>query len=367
MTAPTAPASPPARRAQQDGTPGAGGPGGPSATGSTFQPTGPRPATRRRVTIALAVVGVVVLVYSLIAVAIGGPAGGKESLDARSPAPAGTMALAEILRHRGVDVTSRDDVIDALSAPGEAADLTMVVIRPGRLDRFTLENLRRLAADGADVVLVGADSGVLATLDVPVDTVDGITLPGAKTPACELAEARTAGRATISGSVLYDRPKEAPDGRAAGVAATFCYASSAGGAPLAVMTAPGWAGRLVLLGGAGFLTNADLDREGNAALALGLLARHPHLDWVIQEQVLTDPADGDGVADLLGPGFWLTCLQILIALVLLALWRGRRLGPPVPEPLPVVVRAAETTEGRGRLYAAARARDLAAEALRAGL
>jgi hypothetical protein len=39
----------------------------------------------------------------------------------------------------------------------------------------------------------------------------------------------------------------------------------------------------------------------------------------------------------------------------------------VPEPLPVVVRASETTEGRGRLYAAARARDIAAAALRAGL
>ena len=34
----------------------------------------------------------------------------------------------------------------------------------------------------------------------------------------------------------------------------------------------------------------------------------------------------------------------------LALWRGRRLGPVVDEPLPVVVRAAETTEGRARLY-----------------
>ncbi|MDT3439004.1 MULTISPECIES: DUF4350 domain-containing protein [unclassified Pseudofrankia] len=366
MTAPTAPA--PAPPGQPAGTPGAGGPGGPGPTGSTFQQSGPRPATRRRVTIALAVVGVVVVAYSLLAVAIGQPSsGGKESLDTRSPAPAGTMALAEILRHRGIDVTPRDHAWDALTAPGDAADLTMVVIRPGRLDRYTLGNLRQLAEDGADVVLVGANANVLAALDVPVDTVDTVTLPGAKTPACELAEARTAGRTTISGSVHYDRPTEAPEGPAAGVTATFCYAPPAGGAPLAVVTAPSWAGRLVLLSGAGFLTNADLDREGNAALALGLLARHSHLDWVIQEQVLTDPADRDSVADLLGPGFWLTCLQILVALVLLALWRGRRLGPPVPEPLPVVVRAAETTEGRGRLYSAARARGLAAEALRAGL
>ena len=32
------------------------------------------------------------------------------------------------------------------------------------------------------------------------------------------------------------------------------------------------------------------------------------------------------------------------------LWRGRRLGPLVTEPLPVVVRAAESTQSRGRIY-----------------
>ena len=45
-------------------------------------------------------------------------------------------------------------------------------------------------------------------------------------------------------------------------------------------------------------------------------------------------------------------------------WRGRRLGPLVHEPLPVVVRSAETQEGRARLYRQARARDRAAAALR---
>jgi hypothetical protein len=50
--------------------------------------------------------------------------------------------------------------------------------------------------------------------------------------------------------------------------------------------------------------------------------------------------------------------------VLVALWRGRRLGPVVVEPLPVVVRATETVEGRARLLRAARARGTAAAALR---
>jgi hypothetical protein len=50
--------------------------------------------------------------------------------------------------------------------------------------------------------------------------------------------------------------------------------------------------------------------------------------------------------------------------LLVALWKGRRPGPLVAEELPVVVRASETVEGRGRLYRSRRARDRAAAALR---
>ncbi len=57
--------------------------------------------------------------------------------------------------------------------------------------------------------------------------------------------------------------------------------------------------------------------------------------------------------------------QLWLAVVLLAaLWNGRRIGPLVAENLPVVVRASETVEGRGRLYRSRRARDRAADALR---
>jgi hypothetical protein len=57
--------------------------------------------------------------------------------------------------------------------------------------------------------------------------------------------------------------------------------------------------------------------------------------------------------------------QIALAVLLLTLWRARRLGPPVTEPLPVTVRSAETVLGRGRLYQRARARGPALDILRA--
>jgi hypothetical protein len=55
---------------------------------------------------------------------------------------------------------------------------------------------------------------------------------------------------------------------------------------------------------------------------------------------------------------------LLVAGFLLALARGRRLGAPVAEPLPVTVPAAETVHGRGRLYQRAKARTVALATLR---
>ncbi|RIS95589.1 DUF4350 domain-containing protein, partial [Mycobacteroides abscessus] len=69
---------------------------------------------------------------------------------------------------------------------------------------------------------------------------------------------------------------------------------------------------------------------------------------------------GDLIPDQVNMAIWQLCIVVL----LLAIWRGRRLGPVIAEKLPVIVRASETTEGRGRLYRSRRARDLASESLR---
>ena len=64
-------------------------------------------------------------------------------------------------------------------------------------------------------------------------------------------------------------------------------------------------------------------------------------------------ADGTGersFIDLVPRGWLFGAVEIGVAAVFFALWRARRLGPVVAEPLPVVVRAAETVEGRARLY-----------------
>jgi hypothetical protein len=70
------------------------------------------------------------------------------------------------------------------------------------------------------------------------------------------------------------------------------------------------------------------------------------------------------VGDLLPDWVFWVVFQLAVVIGVTILWRARRLGRLVPEPLPVIVRAAETQEGRARLYRQASARGRAAATLR---
>ena len=131
------------------------------------------------------------------------------------------------------------------------------------------------------------------------------------------------------------------------------------------------AGDTVLFGSPDLLYNDRLDKQGNASLALQLLGSRPHLVWYLPS--LSDPSASKGSGDDSGDSGFLTLIpsgwlwgtfQLFLATVLAAVWRARRLGPLVPERLPVAVRASESAEGRARLYRKVNARDRAASVLR---
>ncbi|CAM5696844.1 hypothetical protein SHIRM173S_02132 [Streptomyces hirsutus] len=127
------------------------------------------------------------------------------------------------------------------------------------------------------------------------------------------------------------------------------------------------AGDTVLLGAPDILLNDRLDEHGNASLALQLLGSHPHLVWYLPSLADASAASEEGERgffDLIPSGWVWGTAQLFVAAALAALWRARRLGPLVPERLPVAIRASETVEGRSRLYRKANARDRAAAALR---
>lgn len=223
------------------------------------------------------------------------------------------------------------------------------------------------ASAGGRTVLMAAGPASVGTLAPGVD-IDSRTEVSERSPRCDLPAARRAGSADLGGERYVT---EAPG-------ADRCYPS--GGLPSLVRLDAPNGGDTVLLGAPDILYNDRLDKHGNASLALQLLGSHPELVWYIpslDDPSAALPADGEGddqgsgesdgedaFLDLI-PGGWLWgSLQLLVAAVLAAVWRARRLGPLVTEQLPVAIRASETTEGRARLYRKVNARDRAAASLR---
>ncbi|WP_406286178.1 DUF4350 domain-containing protein [Embleya sp. NBC_00896] len=300
----------------------------------------------RRMRIPLGLFALVLIVVSALVLIRGDRHQGR--LDPRSTGPQGTKALARLLAAQGVDVTLARSVDEAARAI--RPDTTLVLPFPGMA---TDAQLRAFAtAAPARTVLVRPGEAALAILAPGVHTAADATRRTLD-PRCALPAAVRAGNAD-TGGVRFDTDLLP--------GATGCYPHN--GRPTLVLTPPSAGHDTVVLGSGTPLVNDRLDDNGNAALALNLLGAHPHLVWYLPGDGELPPAD-DTLWDLLPAGWRWGTAQLAIAAVLLALWRARRLGPVVAEPLPVVVRAAETVEGRARLYRRGRARDTAAELLRA--
>lgn len=289
---------------------------------------------------------VIIIAGTLIALLGGGVRGGL--LDPEAARVAGGQALARLLEDRGVDVTR-------VPAPTDSLDVTTFVPVPQLLAEDVDPELL-LPRSGRDVVIIGADDDLLALLrrsepGLDVRAIGDIDVDERR-PACELAEAVAAGTA-LTGGIVY-RTTEG----------TGCYASR-GRATLVEVASGG--GRLRLIGAPDLFINDRLDEEGNAALALGLLSTRPRVEWVYPRADERPGVEGEpsALVDLLPDVVVLAAIQLLIAAAWVGLWRSRRLGPVVVEPLPVIVRAAESVEGRAGLYRAGRARERAADALQA--
>lgn len=298
------------------------------STSGTASSTAISPDARRVWRAARLPVVIVVLLLAAAVLAVLTSSGGSSGeLDPESYEPAGARALARLLEDQGVDV-------DPQATSAENA--TLLVTRP---ELSTPESLRSLAADAAAVVLVAPDPVALRAV-APGVAVRGPLGRESRSAGCSLPAARAAESVTIGG-LAYE-------------AAQTCYDG-------AVVRE----GNVTVVGESAPLTNDHLDEDGNAALAVHLLGQHPRLVWHVPSP--GDPTSRVGdqtLYDLLPSGWVFGAVQVGVAVVLLALWRARRLGPVVTEPLPVVVRAAETVEGRARLYRKAGAADHAADALR---
>ncbi|GAA4474315.1 DUF4350 domain-containing protein [Enteractinococcus fodinae] len=102
------------------------------------------------------------------------------------------------------------------------------------------------------------------------------------------------------------------------------------------------------------LSNSGLHDNGTATLATWSLGRSDTVIW-FQPNFQFDP-DPDGQLSPVQLPDWVR-MGIVWAVIVTGIYlfyRGRRTGPVITEPLPAEVPAAETTVGRGRLYARAK-------------
>jgi hypothetical protein len=291
-----------------------------------------RPAWRR---LRLWLVLAVLLALAGVAVALLSPRPGR-ALDPTSARKDGSKALAALLANHGAPVTRTTSLNTAVRA-GAA---TILVAEP---DAYSANQLARLSRGVGRLVLAGPSVAALRAVTsavVRVGTASGPTEPGCTAPG-----------ATAAGSV--DLPESATYRTTGG---TACF----GGA---VLVAP----RLVVLGSAALLRNDTLADKGVAALDLNTISGDGSarsVAWLLPGAEAAGPGE-PSVWQLFPAGAHRAFAWLIVVALLLVLWQGRRLGPAVTEPLPVVVRAAEVVEGHGRLYRRAGARDRAAAALRA--
>jgi hypothetical protein len=310
-------------------------------------------------------------------------------LDPAGTGTTGAHAITDILSDRGdtviraitpaaAEAAARSPVTAGASPAGASprgaspGGVTLVVTTPSLLTAAQLDGLARVPADR---VLIGPDLAALNALAPRVELL-GTAPVQALSPGCDLTAARLAGNADLGGAQLAVRPAPRPKPRrsrrgAAGQAA-LCYPTG-GSASLVRYTA---AGRVITVVGSGnALTNGSLAHLGNAALALNLLGTHTRIVWLVPGPGLPGGVSGSGapangqqsLLSLIPLPAYLVTIQLGIAVLLAAAWRARRLGPLVPEPLPVVVRASETAEGHAGLYRSRRARGRAAAALRTAM
>lgn len=266
-------------------------------------------------------------------------------LDPASTSPDGVHALIKLLRDQGVTVIEADSIADVEREARQ--DTLLVTAQTFHLfDDQLLQRLSELPGDRLLIAPIGKTREQLA----PELSRDGTTEYGGLTPDCDLREANRAGAVQLGVAESFTAAGSVP--------VTRCYEG-------AVARYRDDGRTVTAVGSDEFVMNSRLAEEGNAALALNLAGTHSRMIWYAPQH--SEGGESTGAAsltDLIPEQVTWMVLQLALGVLLLALWRGRRVGPLVAEQLPVVVRASETVEGRGRLYRSHRARDVAADSLR---
>lgn len=322
-------------------------------TATIAVPTTPtiRSATRKSLFWILAVVFVVLI--AVIGLAFTGASKAGTPFSATNAGPTGSMAVAEVLRQQGVDVTVSGSLAATRTALDTTANSTLFLYDANRY--LSEEQLRSVAALANHVVVLSPDFSQLTALAPEVGAA-GVVNKKSLSSDCTSAAVNKAGVVTGAGNGYRLVVKDA--------SATLCLGS--GKNVFSLINIERGTRTITVLGTTDALSNEHVADRGNAALTLNLLGDNAKLVWYLPTIDDTAVSGEPSIAALTPP--WVSSVMTLLVLVAIAaaFWRGRRMGPLVIENLPVVVRASETMEGRARLYQKGAARRRALDSLRIG-
>jgi hypothetical protein len=274
-----------------------------------------------------------------------------EPLDPDNPSPSGAQAVARVVARHGLALS----VVRRAAALARARvdeNTTVLVTSTQNLGRATSRQVAERTTRAGALVLARPGPTLIEALHLPLSTA--------------AADVRRPAASGCDDPLLRDLSVDVGPStgyRARGPVATSCFRGSGADAG-ALVVRVGRGSPTYAVGGTDLFTNDRVDRADNAAAALRLLGQQDRLLWYVPDS--RDVAAGDSgsfAAQLPGglvPSLWLLAAATLATMI----WRGRRLGPLVVEPLPVVIKAVESTQGRGRLYRRVRDSPHAATALR---
>lgn len=295
----------------------------------------------------------VVLGFVLLSAVLGGlTARQGAELDPDNPDAGGAQAVARVLADQGVDV----QVVRGLSAlrSTSTAGATVLVGGTAYLSQESGKEILQKSGDAAGLLVLDPTETVGEVLDLPVAATafsTGATLA----PDCPADLWREGDRVVGADTLIEVTDRDTP--------AQICLPPSAGynaggsrSGHVVILPATAQRPQTTLAGIGPALRNDQVTEAANAATWLRLLGPTDRLVWYIPGPGDAGAGNPRSLIDVLPDAMVPSAALAVVALGALALVRGRRLGPVVTEPLPVVVRSIETTQSRARLYQSAQDR-----------
>ena len=274
------------------------------------------------------------------------------NLDPDNPSPNGAQAVARVLADHGVEVTVVRRAAGLASAAIDG-DTTLLVTSSENLGRATARQVDVRAVAAGALVLAAPGATPIRVLDLPLGPEPARTTDRTEA-GCD--DPLMSGLAVDVGPSLGYRGTGGSD-------VVTCFRGR-GPDPVALVVRVDQTVPTYAVGGTDLLTNDRVTRADNAAVALRLLGQHDRLVWYVPDRRDVPAGDAGSVRAQLPRGLFPTIFLVFAATLATMVWRGRRLGALVTEPLPVAVKAVQSTQGRGRLYRKVRDRSHAAAILR---